>query len=95
MSSSGGNMSSGGSSSAGSGAGSGAKTHSEVSRNGPSGGSTSLSSDNSHFVNKTSADSNPSANSTTLSQQRMAVTSNSQDCSAQYIQTKEAALPPR
>ncbi|XP_065214449.1 la-related protein 4 isoform X2 [Planococcus citri] len=68
------------------------KTHADASRNGTtSNGPTS--SESSHLPNKNSPDSNPSTS--TASQQRVAVTSNSQDCTQQYIQSKDAALPPR
>lgn len=71
--------------------GGGSKTHSDASRNGTSNGSAS---DGGHVAHKNATDTNPSSSTTTASQ-RVAVTSNSQDCTQQYIQSKDAALPPR
>lgn len=83
--------------STGSGSGSSGKSHSDVSRNGTPGGQLStLSAESSHFTsNKNSVDSNPSTNNTATSHQRVAVTSNSQDCSLQFVPTKDTALPQR
>lgn len=96
-SSGGGNLNNSNSSSTGSGSGSSGKSHSDVSRNGTPGGSSStLSAESSHFTNnKNSVDSNPSTNNTATSHQRVAVTSNSQDCSSQFVPTKDTALPQR
>lgn len=88
-------MSSSGNNNTGSGSGSTIKSHSEGSRSNASAGPISLSSDSSHFPNKSSGDTNFSTNVTTSSHQRVAVTTNSQDCSPQYIQTKDTGLPQR
>lgn len=88
----GGNNSS--SSSGGNGSGTNPKSHFDQSRNGPSSGSTSLSSsDNHHLTSKSSV--NATSSTSTASSQRVAVTPNSQDCSQQYTQSKDTALPPR
>lgn len=78
------------------GGGTNLKLHSDQSRNGPSSGSTSLTaSDSSHLTSKSSPDPATAPASNTSSSQRVAVTPNSQDCSQQYTQSKDTALPPR